>query len=97
MLYNNFLEFTRDQEYLISINNNGMDYVEGSLIMHQSPPNNWRCSFFSQTDQSKINFLLDKHDIIYCLEAVKYYDDLTVDTVDAVIIVIILFHIIYKL
>ncbi|KAM7512986.1 hypothetical protein LguiB_011861 [Lonicera macranthoides] len=37
----------------------------------------------TRTDQSKINSLLDKHDIIYCLEAVKYYDDLTVDSVDA--------------
>ncbi|KAL7238093.1 hypothetical protein ACSBR2_004232 [Camellia fascicularis] len=80
MLYHDFAAFTRDQEHLISIN--GLDYVEGSLIMHQSPPNNWRASFFSPSDQLKINSLLTKHGIIYCLEAVKYYDNLTIDTVD---------------
>ncbi|CAL5398632.1 unnamed protein product [Camellia sinensis] len=80
MLYHDFTAFTRDQEHLISIN--GLDYVEGSLIMHQSPPNNWRASFFSPSDQLKINSLLTKHGIIYCLEVVKYYDDLTIDTVD---------------
>ncbi|XAR67157.1 Cytokinin dehydrogenase [Bertholletia excelsa] len=80
MLYHDFFSFTKDQEYLISVN--GLDYVEGSLIMQQSPANNWRSSFFSPSDQSKINSLLSKHGIIYCLEVVKYYDDLTMDTVD---------------
>ncbi|GFS43382.1 cytokinin oxidase 3 [Actinidia rufa] len=80
MLYHDFSSFTRDQEHLISIH--GLDYVEGSLIMHQSPPNNWRSSFFSLSDQSKINSLVSKHGLIYCLEVVKYYDDLTMNTVD---------------
>ena len=82
MLYHDFSAFTTDQEHLISIN--GLDYVEGSLIMHHSPPNNWRSSFFSPSDQMKINSLLTKHGIIYCLEVVKYYDDHTIDTVDEV-------------
>ncbi|XP_052183274.1 cytokinin dehydrogenase 3-like [Diospyros lotus] len=72
MLYEDFSSFTRDQEHLISID--GPDYVEGSLIMNQSPPNNWRSSFFSPSDQSRISSLLTKHTIIYCLEVVKYYD-----------------------
>ncbi|KAH7854382.1 hypothetical protein Vadar_013203 [Vaccinium darrowii] len=80
MLYHDFLTFTRDQEHLISIN--GLDYVEGSLIMDKSTPNNWRSSFFSPCDQSKIASLITKHGIIYCLEVVKYYGDLTVNTVD---------------
>ncbi|KAA8523254.1 hypothetical protein F0562_009677 [Nyssa sinensis] len=80
MLYHDFSAFTRDQEHLISIN--GLDYVEGSLIMQQSPPNNWRSSFFSLSDQSRIASLSTKHGIIYCLEVVKYYDDLTVDNID---------------
>ncbi|PSS20803.1 Cytokinin dehydrogenase [Actinidia chinensis var. chinensis] len=80
MLYHDFSAFTRDQEHLISIN--GLDYVEGSLIMHHSPPNNWRSSFFSPSDQMKINSMLTKHGVIYCLEVVKYYDDLTTGTVD---------------
>ncbi|XAR53443.1 Cytokinin dehydrogenase [Bertholletia excelsa] len=81
MLYCDFSAFTRDQEHLIS-KDNGLDYLEGSLIMQNSPPNNWRSSFFSQSDQLKINSLLAKHRLIYCLEVVKYYDDLTIDTID---------------
>ncbi|XP_059637044.1 cytokinin dehydrogenase 3-like [Cornus florida] len=80
MLYHDFSVFTRDQEHLISVN--GLDYVEGSLILQQSPPNNWRSSFFSSSDQSKIASLLAKHGIVYTLEVVKYYDDLTADTLD---------------
>ncbi|XP_058206608.1 cytokinin dehydrogenase 3-like [Rhododendron vialii] len=81
MLYHDFSAFTRDQEHLISIVN-GLDYVEGSLIMDQSSPNNWRSSFFSPSDQLKISSLISKHGIIYCLEVVKYYDHLTINTVD---------------
>ncbi|XP_047308051.1 cytokinin dehydrogenase 3 [Impatiens glandulifera] len=74
MLYHDFSAFTRDQEQLISMND-GLNYVEGSLIMDNSPPNNWRSSFFSLNDQSRINSLLAHHKILYCLEAVKYYGD----------------------
>ncbi|KAL0410487.1 UNVERIFIED_CONTAM: Cytokinin dehydrogenase 3 [Sesamum latifolium] len=45
MLYSDFSIFTRDQEHLIS--STVPDYVEGSLITHQSPPNNWRSSFYT--------------------------------------------------
>ncbi|KAE9464459.1 hypothetical protein C3L33_03559, partial [Rhododendron williamsianum] len=81
MLYHDFSAFTRDQEHLISIAN-GLDYVEGSLIMDQSSTNNWRSSFFSPSDQLKINSLISEHGIIYCLEVVKYYDHLTINTVN---------------
>ncbi|XP_043704470.1 cytokinin dehydrogenase 3 isoform X2 [Telopea speciosissima] len=89
MLYLDFSAFTRDQEYLISINGNGgqgmkgLDYVEGSLVTSLSPPNNWRSSFFSLADHSRITSLLEtKHGVLYCLEVAKYYDHLTLDTVD---------------
>ncbi|XP_042519181.1 cytokinin dehydrogenase 3-like [Macadamia integrifolia] len=87
MLYLDFPTFTRDQEHLITINGDeagkkGLDYVEGSLVMFQSPANNWRSSFFSQTDHSRITSLATQHGIIYCLEVAKYYDDLSVDTVE---------------
>ncbi|GAB2267726.1 Cytokinin dehydrogenase [Dionaea muscipula] len=81
MLYDDFVAFTRDEEQLISVHGdkegvfNGLNYVEGSLIMHQSPPNNWRSSFFSSSDVSRITSLDVPHGIIYCLEVVKYYDD----------------------
>ncbi|XP_043722270.1 cytokinin dehydrogenase 3-like [Telopea speciosissima] len=91
MLYLDFSAFTKDQENLITFNggdqagkkkNKGLDYVEGSLVMSQSPANNWRSSFFSHTDHSKITSLATKHGILYCLEVAKYYDHLSVDTVD---------------
>ncbi|XP_027177000.1 cytokinin dehydrogenase 3-like [Coffea eugenioides] len=82
IMYDDFSSFTRDQEYLISINDNGVDYVEGSLILQQSSPNNWRSSFFSASHQSKISSLLTEQGILYCMEVVKYYDDNTAATVD---------------
>ncbi|KAJ8528227.1 hypothetical protein K7X08_021919 [Anisodus acutangulus] len=80
MLYDDFSKFTKDQEHLISID--GLDYVEGSLMMEQSPLNNWRSSFFSPSNQTKIGSLLSQNGIIYCLEMVKYYDDQTACTID---------------
>ncbi|CAK9144130.1 unnamed protein product [Ilex paraguariensis] len=83
LLYSDFSTFTRDQEKLISTT--ALEYLEGSLIMQQSPPNNWRSSFFSLSDQSRIASLLSQHGIIYCLEVVKYYEHLSIDTVDEVL------------
>ena len=81
MLYHDFSAFSRDQEHLISIN--GLDYLEGSLFLHNCPPNNWRSSF-SPSDYPRVSSLISKKGIIYCLEVVKYYDDLTSHTVDEV-------------
>ncbi|KAG2712890.1 hypothetical protein I3760_04G147300 [Carya illinoinensis] len=87
MLYNDFSAFTRDQEHLISFNGrkqkNAVNYLEGSLLMSQGPhPNNWRSSFFSLSDHSKIISLLTKYGILYCLEVVKFYDDHTLASMD---------------
>lgn len=88
LLYDDFSKFTRDQEHLISINNNnnnnnnegkdGLDYLEGSLIINHdsSRINNWRSSsFFSPSDRSEVTPLLSSNPVIYCLDAVKYYHD----------------------
>ncbi|OMO67296.1 hypothetical protein CCACVL1_20638 [Corchorus capsularis] len=88
MLYNDFSGFTKDQELLISKNGrkdkNALDYLEGSLLMDQGSPDNWRSSFFPPSDHPRITSLITKHRIIYCLEVVKhYYDhDQTKTTVD---------------
>lgn len=81
MLYDDFGTFARDQELLISKNKdvqgifNGLNYVEGTLLMPKtSPPNNWRSSFFSISDQIRISSLETPSGIIYCLEVAKYYD-----------------------
>ncbi|XP_010047562.1 cytokinin dehydrogenase 3 [Eucalyptus grandis] len=86
MLYSDFSDFTRDQEYLISKNgryqDNALDYVEGMLLMPQGPPDSWRSSFFPLSDHPRIISLLKQHKIVYCLEVAKYYDDLTQNTVN---------------
>lgn len=85
LLYHDFSAFSRDQEHLISVDN-GVDYLEGSLYMQNSPPNNWRSSF-SSSDYPRISSLISDHDIIYCLEAAKYYDESTSHTIDEVLII----------
>ncbi|CAI9286084.1 unnamed protein product [Lactuca saligna] len=76
LIYKDFSKFTKDQEHLISID--GFDYVEGSLIMKNTPASD----FFSPSDKSMINSLASENGILYCLEAVKYYDDHIINTID---------------
>lgn len=97
MLYDNYSTFTRDQEHLISLYgnyqdlidvNDGLDYVEGSLIMHNVDPNNWRSSFFTPNDQDRIASLNSPNGILYFLEVAKYYyhdDDANDTNIDKVI------------
>ncbi|KAL5572470.1 hypothetical protein UlMin_022067 [Ulmus minor] len=89
MLYSDFSAFTRDQERLISINgrrdNNALDYLEGSLLMNQGSPNNWRSSFFPTTVLSRIISKVLDNKIVYCLEVAKYYDDHSGKSVDKVL------------
>ncbi|CAK9328226.1 unnamed protein product [Citrullus colocynthis] len=88
MLYSNFSEFVKDQEKLISMSNNGskqkgaLDYLEGLLLMHDGPPDNWRSSFFPPSHHSTIISLVNQHSIIYCLEVAKYYDNRSRHTLD---------------
>ncbi|KAL4589506.1 hypothetical protein LXL04_002413 [Taraxacum kok-saghyz] len=75
IIYEDFSKFTKDQEHLISID--GFNYVEGSLIMKNSSTD-----FFSPADESMINSLASENGILYSLEAVKYYDDYVINTID---------------
>ncbi|CAN0901286.1 Cytokinin dehydrogenase 3 [Linum grandiflorum] len=87
LLYNDFNAFTTDQESLISIHGRkqqeedyqktsyGIDYLEGSLMLQQGDPNNWRSSFFSRYDVPRVVSLLSQHPIIYCLEFAISYSD----------------------
>ena len=88
MLYSDFSEFTRDQERLIKINDRkdkrALDYLEGSLLMNQGSPDDWRSSFFPPSDHSRIISKVAEHKIIYRLEVAKYYDDTSKNTVDKV-------------
>jgi len=88
LLYNDFSAFTKDQEQLISITrrkqNIALDYLEGLLLMHQGPINNWRSSFFPLADHARIISLVTKHSVLYCLEVAKYYDGQNENNVDKV-------------
>ncbi|KAK9049957.1 hypothetical protein SSX86_031074 [Deinandra increscens subsp. villosa] len=81
MIYEDFATFTKDQEHLISLNH-GPNYVEGYLIMKKSPANNWRSSFFSIHDESRVNSLASECGMVYSLEVVKYYDEFSRQTID---------------
>ncbi|KAL5098263.1 hypothetical protein RYX36_002590 [Vicia faba] len=74
LLYSDFEVFTKDQESLILSKKSKLDYLEGIVLMHQGPINNWRSSFFPLTDHHRILSLVTQHRVLYCLEIAKYYD-----------------------
>ncbi|KAF5743058.1 cytokinin dehydrogenase 3 [Tripterygium wilfordii] len=77
LLYSDFAAFTKDQEQLISING-GVNYLEGSLLLDQGPPDP---TFFSPSDIPRISALVKQNRIIYSIELAMYYDDRTKATV----------------
>lgn len=89
LIYSDFSAFTKDQERLISMNGVKLNFLEGMLLMHKGSINNWRSSFFPLSQHSRIASLINKHNILYCLEFAKYYyDDLSEKKVDKVPILI---------
>nr|XP_018681643.1 PREDICTED: cytokinin dehydrogenase 6-like isoform X2 [Musa acuminata subsp. malaccensis] len=83
LIYTDFVSFTRDQELLISMSEEGFDYVEGSLLMmDHSLIGNWRSSFFSDRDWEKVKLLASQFGAIYCLEGAVYYELATASSVD---------------
>lgn len=84
LLYSDFSVFTKDQESLILRKNSKLDYLEGMVLMHQGPINNWRSSFFPLTDHQRILSLVTQHRVLYCLEFAKYYDHHSENTINKV-------------
>ncbi|CAA7020033.1 unnamed protein product [Microthlaspi erraticum] len=83
MLYSDFTAFTKDQERLISMDNDiGVDYLEGQLMMSNGVVDT---SFFPPSDQPKVADLVKKHGIIYLIEVAKYYDDPNLPIISQVI------------
>ncbi|CAH8381622.1 unnamed protein product [Eruca vesicaria subsp. sativa] len=82
-LYTDFSEFTRDQERLIS-ETNGLNFVEGSVLLDHGPPDNWRSTYYPPTDHLRIVSMVKEHRVIYCLEVVKYYDETSQHSVNQV-------------
>ncbi|KAF7851105.1 hypothetical protein BT93_L4542 [Corymbia citriodora subsp. variegata] len=84
MLYSNFSAFTMDQEQLISRHgrkqHEALDYVEGQLFMRQNL-DSW-ISFFPLSDHPRLMSLVTEHELLYCIEVAKFYDERTQSTVD---------------
>ncbi|XP_030515232.1 cytokinin dehydrogenase 3-like [Rhodamnia argentea] len=84
MLYSDFSAYTMDQERLISRHRRDQDealnYVEGFLFMHRNS-DSW-IPFFSPSDHPRLMSLVAEHELLYCIEVAKYYDDRTQSTVD---------------
>ncbi|KAK9136288.1 hypothetical protein Syun_015618 [Stephania yunnanensis] len=88
VLYSNFHDFTKDQEYLISLhgkpNSERFDYVEGFVIVDEGLINNWRSSFFS-SPRNPIKFTsfgVNNGGVIYSLEITRNYDESNSHAVD---------------
>ncbi|GAA0146121.1 oxidase [Lithospermum erythrorhizon] len=90
VLYSNFSAFTKDQEYLISLQTNKkFDYVEGFVIVDEGLINNWRSSFFSPSNPVKISSIIKDNGgrgALYCLEITKNYDHTNAHSIDEVMI-----------
>ncbi|KAK9108926.1 hypothetical protein Sjap_016986 [Stephania japonica] len=86
VLYSNFHDFTKDQEYLISLhgkpNRERFDYVEGFVIVDEGLINNWRSSFFSPRNPIKFTSVGANGGVIYSLEITRNYDESTSRVVD---------------
>ncbi|XP_073105816.1 cytokinin dehydrogenase 6 [Elaeis guineensis] len=85
LVYSDFEAFTKDEEYLISLDGNpgkkkGFNYLEGFLIT--SSTMSWRSPFFSKVDVEKIHTLLSMHEEVYVIEATIDYDDDNSSTID---------------
>ncbi|XP_054796919.1 cytokinin dehydrogenase 1-like [Prosopis cineraria] len=73
VLYSEFSVFTRDQEYLISLENT-FDYIEGFVIINRTGIlNNWRSSFNPEDPIQASQFNSDGR-TFYCLEVAKYFN-----------------------
>lgn len=73
VLYEEFSAFARDQERLISGDNNKFDYVEGFVIINRTGLlNSWGLSFAPEDPLQASQFKSDGR-TLYCLEVAKYF------------------------
>lgn len=78
VLYSDFSKFTRDQEYLIS-SNDQFDYIEGFVFINRTGLlNNWRSSFNPKEPLQASKFNSDGK-IFFCLEIAKYFNPDEID------------------
>ncbi|KAL3622570.1 Cytokinin dehydrogenase 6 [Castilleja foliolosa] len=74
VLYSDFSDFARDQERLITLKGNMLDYVEGLVIVNRSGLiNNWRSSFDAQDPKQASQFISDGK-TLFCLEMTKNFN-----------------------
>ncbi|KAK7244504.1 hypothetical protein RIF29_39327 [Crotalaria pallida] len=73
VLYSEFSMFSKDQDYLISLENT-FDYIEGFVIINRSGIlDSWRSSFSPMDPLQASQFNLDGK-TFYCLEMAKYFN-----------------------
>ncbi|KAF4358288.1 hypothetical protein F8388_014558 [Cannabis sativa] len=86
VLYSDFMAFTKDQEFLISLHGQPspqkFDYVEGFVIVDDSLINSWRSSFLSPLNPIKLSSVNPDGGVLYCLEITKNYAESDAHTVD---------------
>ncbi|KAM6544339.1 hypothetical protein CsatB_008786 [Cannabis sativa] len=86
VLYSDFMAFTKDQEFLISLHgqpsHQKFDYVEGFVIVDDSLINSWRSSFLSPLNPIKLSSINPDGGVLYCLEITKNYAESDAHTVD---------------
>ncbi|XP_030495954.2 cytokinin dehydrogenase 6 [Cannabis sativa] len=83
VLYSDFETFTREQESLITQDqNNSFDYIEGFVIINRTGLlNNWRSSF-NPHDPSQASQFNSDGKTLFCLELVKYFNKDNIDMVN---------------
>ncbi|KAL8167802.1 hypothetical protein V2J09_009301 [Rumex salicifolius] len=72
VLYNDFYSYTKDQEYLISLENS-FEYIEGFVIINRTDlVNSWKSTFKPKDPVEAEQFISDGK-TLYCMEIAKYF------------------------
>lgn len=75
VLYLDFAAFARDQERLISSDDDKFDYIEGFVIINRTGLlDSWRLSFTPEDPIEASQFKSDGRNL-YCLEVAKYFNN----------------------
>ena len=73
MLYSDFSTFSKDQEYLISVEKT-FDYIEGLVIKNKTNlMNDWRSNFTPQ-DSVRASQFISEGKLLFCLELAKNFN-----------------------
>lgn len=89
LIYTDVKLVMSDQEKLISAGNNlsGFDYVQGRVLLNKGQISAIQSTYFSDSEIEKIDQLASEHNgSTYLLDVVAYYSNMSVSSVNQVII-----------